>query len=82
MMTNFIASERLHEFASRVFQHFGIPPQDAEQAADILVLSDLRGIDSHGIARLRSYVGMLSIAITAATKVIAWARWSICCAAP
>jgi len=50
-MANFFASERLQEFASRVFQHFGIPPQDAEQAADILVLSDLRGIDSHGIAR-------------------------------
>jgi len=61
MMPNFFASERLHEFASRVFQHFGIPPQDVEQAADILVLSDLRGIDSHGIARLRSYVGMLSV---------------------
>ena len=25
------------------------------------MLSDLRGIDSHGIARLRSYVGMLSV---------------------
>jgi LDH2 family malate/lactate/ureidoglycolate dehydrogenase len=42
MMTNFFASERLHEFASRVFQHFGIPPQDAEQAADILVRESRR----------------------------------------
>ena len=54
-------AERLHEFASRVFQHFGVPVAAANQAADILVLSDLRGIDSHGIARLRSYVSMLSI---------------------
>ncbi|HLQ45320.1 MAG TPA: Ldh family oxidoreductase, partial [Planctomycetaceae bacterium] len=61
MTTDCFTSERLHEFASRVFQHFGIPALDAEQAADILVLSDLRGIDSHGIARLRSYVSMLSI---------------------
>ena len=52
---------RLHEFASRVFEHFGVPLDAANQAADILVLSDLRGIDSHGIARLRSYVSMLSI---------------------
>jgi L-2-hydroxycarboxylate dehydrogenase (NAD+) len=51
----------LHEFGSRVFQHFGIPQPDADQAADILVLADLRGIDSHGIARLRSYVSMLTI---------------------
>jgi LDH2 family malate/lactate/ureidoglycolate dehydrogenase len=59
--SNVFAASRLHEFASRVFQHFGVPAQDANQAADILVLSDLRGIDSHGIARLRSYVSMLSI---------------------
>ncbi len=55
------SAEHLHEFASRVFQHFGIPQPDADQAADILVLADLRGIDSHGIARLRSYVSMLTI---------------------
>lgn len=55
------ASERLHEFASQVFKHFGVPAEAADQAAAILVLSDLRGIDSHGIARLRSYVSMLSI---------------------
>lgn len=53
--------ERLHEFAAKVFQHFDIPAADARQAADILILSDLHGIDSHGIARLRSYVSMLSI---------------------
>jgi LDH2 family malate/lactate/ureidoglycolate dehydrogenase len=29
-------------------------------AAKILALSDLRGIDSHGVARLHSYVGLLS----------------------
>ncbi len=55
------SASHLHEFASSVFQHFGVPTTDANQAADILVLSDLRGIDSHGIARLRSYVSMLSI---------------------
>src|SRR5438093_6122915 len=60
-MSDLFAANRLQEFASRVFQTFGVPLPDAEQAADILVLSDLRGIDSHGIARLRSYVSMLSI---------------------
>ena len=60
-MPDLFAAERLHEFASRVFQHFGVPIEAAVQAADILLLSDLRGIDSHGIARLRSYVSMLSI---------------------
>lgn len=51
--------ERLHEFSSRVFEHFGVPRDDAELAADVLSRSDLRGIDSHGVARMYSYYGML-----------------------
>ena len=52
--------ERLREFSVRVFQHFGVPTGEAEQAADVLAVGDLRGIDSHGIARLHSYYSMLS----------------------
>jgi LDH2 family malate/lactate/ureidoglycolate dehydrogenase len=43
-----------------VFLHFGVPKNDAEQAADVLACADLRGIDSHGVARMYSYFGMLS----------------------
>ena len=52
--------EKLHEFCTRVFLHFGVPKKDAEQAADVLACADLRGIDSHGVARMYSYFGMLS----------------------
>ncbi len=52
--------EQLHEFVSRVFHHFGVPADEAHEAADVLALSDLRGIDSHGIARLHSYWQMLN----------------------
>ncbi len=52
-------AERLADFTTQVFQHFGVPEPDAQTAAEILVLSDLRGIDSHGVARLASYVGLL-----------------------
>lgn len=48
--------ERLREFTTRVFLHFGLSDADARQAADVLATSDLRGIDSHGVARLRAYV--------------------------
>ncbi len=40
---------------------FGIPETDATTAADVLSSSDLRGIDSHGVARLHTYVEMLTI---------------------
>ena len=51
--------EHLHEFAERIFQHGGVPEAEARQAADVLAAADLRGIDSHGIARLRAYYDML-----------------------
>src|SRR4029453_8572530 len=51
----------LREFTAQVFSHFGVPKADAEQAADVLARSDLRGIDSHGVARLHTYFEMLEL---------------------
>ncbi|QDU93911.1 Ldh family oxidoreductase [Lignipirellula cremea] len=48
--------ERLHEFTAQVLVACGVPPADAARAADILTQADLRGIDSHGVARLHAYV--------------------------
>ena len=59
-MTTF-APESLHAFTARVFEHFGVPPEEAATAADVLAYADLRGIDSHGVARLRTYVDMLTL---------------------
>jgi LDH2 family malate/lactate/ureidoglycolate dehydrogenase len=54
-------SEYLKEFSAQVFMHFGVPEKDARQAADVLARSDLRGIDSHGVARLHTYFDMLEM---------------------
>ncbi len=54
-------NEDLIEFSKQVFIHFGIPANDAETAAEVLGLSDLRGIDSHGVARLHTYFEMLTL---------------------
>jgi LDH2 family malate/lactate/ureidoglycolate dehydrogenase len=51
--------EALREFCTRVFLHFGVPKNDAMQAAEVLASADSRGIDSHGVARLHSYFDML-----------------------
>jgi L-2-hydroxycarboxylate dehydrogenase (NAD+) len=53
--------ETLREFSTRMFLHFGCPEEDTAQAADVLACADLRGIDSHGVARLYSYFEMLSL---------------------
>jgi len=46
----------LLQFTEQVFIKCGMNEQDAKQAADVLVAADLRGIDSHGVARLSGYV--------------------------
>ncbi len=43
-------------FAEAVFVRLGCPPDDAAQAAEALLAADLRGGDSHGVARLSGYV--------------------------
>jgi len=53
------AADELHRFAADVFRSFTVPDDEAKIAADVLILADLRGIDSHGIARLRAYAEML-----------------------
>lgn len=53
--------ERLRGFSAAVFRHFGVPDDDAALASDVLAMSDLRGIDSHGVARLHAYHDMLAL---------------------
>jgi L-2-hydroxycarboxylate dehydrogenase (NAD+) len=54
-------SDYLKDFTAKVFEHFGVSAEDAAQASDVLAKADLRGIDSHGVARLRTYVDMFEI---------------------
>jgi LDH2 family malate/lactate/ureidoglycolate dehydrogenase len=47
---------KLRAFACRAFERVGVPAPDAEQTAEMLVESDLRGVDSHGVGHLSMYV--------------------------
>ena len=55
-----ISSTKLITFVTNVFIHCGCVPNEAKEAAAVLILADLRGIDSHGVARLMPYYKMLS----------------------
>lgn len=48
--------EHLHQFTIDILKKIGCPANDATLAADVLVSADLRGVDSHGVARLSGYV--------------------------
>jgi L-2-hydroxycarboxylate dehydrogenase (NAD+) len=50
-----IDSKILESFMRDVFIGLGVPKEDAEIIANILITSDLRGIESHGIQRCKMY---------------------------
>lgn len=48
--------DNLRNFTYLIFKKMGCADAHAELATDVLIKSDLRGIDSHGVARLSGYV--------------------------
>ncbi|MFM6926635.1 MAG: Ldh family oxidoreductase [Ferruginibacter sp.] len=55
MSTNFTFSH-LYSFSKNIFLKIGCSETDAETAAKSLLSADLRGVDSHGVARLSGYI--------------------------
>jgi LDH2 family malate/lactate/ureidoglycolate dehydrogenase len=51
-----ISQSEARAFATKVLQGNGLASEDAATVADCLVAADLRGVDTHGINRLPSYM--------------------------
>ena len=51
-----VAHEAARDMTAKIFEGMDVPPDDARQVADGLLWADLRGIDSHGMIRIPSYV--------------------------
>src|SRR6185436_12027274 len=56
MQVSIFTYDQLFSFARDIFSKIGCSDTDADLAAKVLLSADLRGIDSHGIARLGGYV--------------------------
>jgi L-2-hydroxycarboxylate dehydrogenase (NAD+) len=54
-----VHADALSDFCVQVFRKLDVPEEDARTTADVLVQANLRGIDSHGVARLARYVNGL-----------------------
>mgnify|MGYP001814012139 CR=1 FL=1 len=48
--------QSLAEFVVQLFLKLGCPPDQAKAGAEVLIDADLKGLDSHGVARLPGYV--------------------------
>ena len=55
-MDQTISYAELKAFVFTVFRAMGCPGAEAKTATEALISADLRGIDSHGVARLSGYV--------------------------
>ncbi|MDQ6843578.1 MAG: Ldh family oxidoreductase, partial [Bacteroidota bacterium] len=55
-MSKIYSYQALYSFARQIFLKIGCNEKDAEVAAGVLLSADLRGVDSHGVARLSGYV--------------------------
>ena len=58
-----VSVEVIQRFMLDVFAALGVPPDDARICVDVLIASDLRGIESHGIGRLKYYYDRIKAGI-------------------
>lgn len=59
-----------HTLVHAILLRHGVPGDRADMVADSLVLADLRGVDSHGINRLPSYIARLQAGVLASDPVL------------
>src|SRR5215207_7401732 len=55
-MSKVFSYDQLFDFAKAVFEKIGSDEKDAVLATRVLLSADVRGVDSHGIARLSGYI--------------------------
>lgn len=53
----------IESFMYDVFVGLGVPPDDARICTDVLIAADLRGIESHGVGRLKYYYDRIKAGI-------------------
>ncbi|MFO8144783.1 MAG: Ldh family oxidoreductase [Candidatus Syntrophosphaera sp.] len=58
-----LALQDLQYFMQEVFTRIGVPEDEAAICAEVLIASDRRGIESHGIGRLKMYYDRIKLGI-------------------
>ncbi|MBN1955422.1 MAG: Ldh family oxidoreductase [Anaerolineae bacterium] len=59
----YVPVETITDFMQDVFQAAGVPKPDARICSDVLISADLRGIESHGVGRLKYYYDRLQAGV-------------------
>jgi LDH2 family malate/lactate/ureidoglycolate dehydrogenase len=52
-----VSEAALRRTVTQIFEKMGVSPEDSAEAADVLTMTDLRGVETHGVSNmLRAYV--------------------------
>ena len=51
-----VDAKKLTDFTTKALQKVGVPAEDAQITARILVVPGLRGLETHGVANLPGYI--------------------------
>jgi L-2-hydroxycarboxylate dehydrogenase (NAD+) len=53
----FVSEAAVRRTVTQIFEKMGLTPEDAAEGADVLTMTDLRGVETHGVSNmLRAYV--------------------------
>jgi L-2-hydroxycarboxylate dehydrogenase (NAD+) len=66
----YVPVETAKTLMTEVFKKLGVPEADAVICSDVLIESDLRGIESHGIGRLKMYYDRIKMGVQNPVTVI------------
>lgn len=66
----YIQVEKAQQLIIEVFKRLGVPESDAICCSEVLISSDLRGIESHGIGRLKMYYDRIKLGVQKPTTAI------------
>ena len=70
----FVQADSLIAYCRALFENVGMPAADAQVAAEQLVTADLRGVESHGVVRMRIYLQRLRCGVIAAKPTMRTVR--------
>jgi L-2-hydroxycarboxylate dehydrogenase (NAD+) len=63
---SYLPVQTIYDFMVSVFTGLGAPEEEARICADVLIAADLRGIESHGVGRLKYYYDRIRAGVQSA----------------
>ena len=72
----FVQHEKVLDYTKKLLMHYGLREGDANTVAANLLFANLRGLDTHGVMRLPTYLKRLELSSMVIMALVLWlANW-------